>query len=566
MRTTKEILLDLKKLVKEVGYIYCLSLIAHENFATYTDEFDQVKIKEIINLNEILLLLGFLSNKKIDLSYPTFKNLLIMKKNTEKLLKELHESYNTIFTEKLSKEVKIKPTPEIYEKARKEFFRDGNILIEAIFYAGTGVYDFQYSKFLENKYKYDLNWLSINKDYYLDKTSNIIKTIKKVNIDKINQILPKKSISNNNNTNKKEFGELIGFSELYPFFDRFARNINPEKIKSQQNLKKKIQEYTFKGLLDLFIIEKNNFNSEDNFDSFLDNFSFIPRDGINSSFEGIGSFNIINSKPIIQINKEKFFIIEDHVIYESVYNSPFYWMLGDENYKEESLKNRGVVGEEITSNLLLNIKNCEVYKSVKVKNGRNDFTDIDVLCVSENKAIVLQVKSKKLTELARKGNDKEIINDFKGAVQKAYDQGKKSRNALLNTGYNFFNENGDELFFENVNEVYIMGIVTEDYPSLTFQSVVFLEKEKEDPYPLFASIFDLDLITYFLDDASIFFDYVKKRICYANNIMAREEASILGKYLYSGFSGLKDYNLIIVESDFGSFLDSCYLPLMDYGL
>ncbi|MDR0912954.1 MAG: NERD domain-containing protein [Methanobrevibacter sp.] len=564
MKTRENVISDIKKLVKEPGYIYCLSLLVCENFTIYLDDFEQLDNRNLINLNEISLLLGFLVNDKIDFTYPILENLLEMKKQSEALLSELHDFYKTLFTEKLDEEIKTNPNPEDYDRAKKEFFRKGDILSEAIFYSGTGAYDFQCSKFLDDKYKHDIQWLIDNKDFFLDKSKNIINEIKKVQNRKINEISPEQ-IASHNNLTKKEFKELIGEDELYSYFDRFARNVNHDTFPMKEKLIKKIQENTCNSLLDLFIIEKSNFKSEDKIDSFLKNFSLIPDDGINCTFEGIGSFNIVNARPIIQFDEKNFIIFDNFTIYESVYNSPFYWMIDDEDYIDKSLKNRGEIGEEITLNLLSIIDNCDVYKSVKVKKGRNDFTDIDVLCVSKNRAIVLQVKSKKLTELARKGDDEQLIKDFKGAIQDAYEQGKKSRKSILNNGYKFFDEDNNEIYFNNINEVYIMGIVTEDYPSLTFQSNTLLEREREDPFPLFVSIFDLDLITYFLDDADIFFDYVKKRTDYADKIVCEDEISILGMYLDSGFPEIGDKNLIIVLG-YESYIGSIYLPLMDYGI
>jgi hypothetical protein len=44
------------------------------------------------------------------------------------------------------------------------------------------------------------------------------------------------------------------------------------------------------------------------------------------------------------------------------------------------------------------------------------------LRLNSNRAIILQAKSKKLTIAARQGNDNRLQDDFKKAVQGAYDQ------------------------------------------------------------------------------------------------------------------------------------------------
>ena len=49
-------------------------------------------------------------------------------------------------------------------------------------------------------------------------------------------------------------------------------------------------------------------------------------------------------------------------------------------------------------------------------------TDTDVLAVVGNKAVIAQVKSKRLTELAKLGSEDRLTADFKLALQEAYEQ------------------------------------------------------------------------------------------------------------------------------------------------
>ena len=65
-------------------------------------------------------------------------------------------------------------------------------------------------------------------------------------------------------------------------------------------------------------------------------------------------------------------------------------------------------------------QNVEILKSTGQILG-----EIDVLVIFGNRVIVLQAKSKKLTLEARKGNDRQLQEDFKKAVQDAVDQSFK---------------------------------------------------------------------------------------------------------------------------------------------
>src|SRR5690606_31677226 len=109
-------------------------------------------------------------------------------------------------------------------------------------------------------------------------------------------------------------------------------------------------------------------------------------------------------------------------------------------------------------------------------------TDIDVLCVLGNKALCVQVKSKKMTLLARRGDVDQLAKDFKGAIQDAYDQGIVSRSNILNKDAKFTDENGENIDLSNIDEVYMMGLTTENYPSLVHQIHSMLAKDDRNPF------------------------------------------------------------------------------------
>ena len=98
-------------------------------------------------------------------------------------------------------------------------------------------------------------------------------------------------------------------------------------------------------MFDLFVVTKSQLKSYTQSDSFIENFSFIPGGDINKDYKGPGYFNIINSKPIIQIDEDRFFIPISFLVAEAVYESPYYWMCEDKEYLNSLAEHRGVVGE-----------------------------------------------------------------------------------------------------------------------------------------------------------------------------------------------------------------------------
>jgi hypothetical protein len=326
----------------------------------------------------------------------------------------------------------------------------------------------------------------------------------------------------------------------------------------------------YKGLVDLFVVAPTDFDLELAPEAFFDNFSIAAGAGVNSNLKTVGDYNEISSHPIIKLGNQKYFIPVSFSVFEAVYESPFYWMIKDESYRELAGQRRGKAGEQITYNFLKKVFGAErTFKSVKIRSlqtekstkSRDDKTDIDVLCVLGSKALCVQVKSKKLTELAKKGNDEALGRDFKAAVQDAYDQGKLSRIEVLSREAQFIDEFGNEIVLsESIDEVYIMGVTTENYPSLTHQASTLLSKDVEDPFPLFLTLFDLELLSHYLADPYDFLYYVRQRVDLMEYFKADEEIVFLGYHLIHKLWRIPKSDRSVLDNDFGQLIDRNYYP------
>ena len=122
--------------------------------------------------------------------------------------------------------------------------------------------------------------------------------------------------------------------------------------------------------------------------------------------------------PSFALEGDRFFLPIFFNLAKSIYESPYYWMLRDSKYKETGLSNRGDATEEIAFDLLTRVFGEEnVRRGVKIRNRNQDVTDIDVLAVAGNKAVIVQAKSKKLTMASRGGDGESLKGDFQEAVQ-----------------------------------------------------------------------------------------------------------------------------------------------------
>src|SRR5208282_5071381 len=86
---------------------------------------------------------------------------------------------------------------------------------------------------------------------------------------------------------------------------------------------------------------------------------------------------------------------------------------------------------------------------------------------------------------------------------------------------------------ERIDDVYIMAVTTETYPALTHQAHIFLEKPEGNPNPIVLSVFDLELVGYYLPDPFDFLYYIRQRIRLMDTVSAAEEMTYLGYHLRS---------------------------------
>jgi hypothetical protein len=468
---------------------------------------------------------------------------------------------------------------ENIKKEEKEFFSNGDILQEAIFYSGTGVYDFQYLDFLEKKYKYDKKWLLEKKNFDIKQAKLIVNQIKNILQNKAKTVhlydfIPKliedtkKKYPNEDWENrKKDLKDFVLRIKLNQYIKLFELP-TPKKILNIENVRNNGWQSFYKNLPELFIIRKSDFDKDLDIDSFLNNFSISFKKNLNSQFQTIGNFNLIDASPIIKLDKERYFVSNTFLLFQAVYESPFYWMLKDKSYRDQLTKNRGKAGEEIAYNFLSKVfgKN-NTFKSVKIKIKKNeDATDIDVLAILGSKALCVQVKSKKLTEFSKKGDIRHLKEDFKKAVQEAYSQGLISRKEILEKRAKFIDEKENEIkLSEDINEAYIMCITAENYPSLTHQAHELLDKKNEEPFPIVLTVFDLELLSHYLNDPYDFLYYIRQRISLMNSFRGDNEMAFLGYHLLHKLWKISDdyqgNHIVALDKDWEQFIDRNYYPI-----
>jgi len=479
------------------------------------DVLQQFSMERLVR-TEISTLIGMVCKKDIDETLPSPSLMQDYISKTDSLLQELHHSM-------------MSPLKELFDHSRIgddsfDPFSSGAVLRETIFYGGESAYHFQYRDLSKDKYRKDNDWLIENKGYSLEQAMSVVAAIQVLQNDKINDV-------------------LVGLIEKHPnqwsLFEAYTFSL---------------EEVAGKSGLDIEVVKK-----------VVE--SFVSPVG-QEDFTSLDDFNPMNAYPIIKLQDDKYLLFQNYSLAEALYETPFFWFNSDPAYRSIAMRHRGEFTEEFSSTRLKHVfGERRVFQNVDILDGRGRRVgEIDVLVVFANRAIVLQAKSKKLTIAARKGNDLSLKDDFKKAVQDAYDQAFSCSNYLTNNSYKIVDEKGNEIAVSRgFKEIYPFCVVSDHYPALSFQAKQFLEQKPTDVIkPAFVmDVFFLDVATEMLKSPLHFLSYVNRRTMYGDKILSTHELTILSYHLKKNLWLDGEYTMMQLEDDICADLDLAMLVRRD---
>lgn len=517
-----ETLTELNKLIKQPGYLYSLLLITISDLFLPLEEYVDVNWWDKISYQEVSFLFGLLVKSPLDLTtIPDESESKSQTENTYRLLKQLHDYYGLtasgkLFGDTFEKQKSGEPIPP-----RPNIFTSTEAIIEAVFYDDSGAYDFQYWDSAIQRYSNDNEWITKNLGFKIEDAVELSQFAK--TSSEIKRLDP---------PSKGDFRALC------------------------------------KWALRVFTLSTNDIPKDKcTVDSIVSRFSVTPGQ-TNKDFTFPSDYNEINVRPLIRTSDKNLLLPVSFDLARTIDESPFYLIQElDKRYAPIALKHRGDYTEEVTYQKLVRVFGKDnVYKGAKIRRPKGqgikkkgyEYTDIDVLVLFGNKAIVIQAKSKKMTLLSRKGNIQKLATDFQEAVQEAYYQGLKSREHILAHDASFVDSNGKEIkLLESINDVYLLTITTDNYPALHMQVHSLLEKKDSDPWPLAMNVFDLDVLTTYLPDPFDFLYYINQRVHLADKIMAGNEIICLGYHLDQKLfiDSNSKYDHMMIAPDFGQLVD-----------
>ena len=458
MRSEQTIFNDLATLCSSKGYIHAIAGIYFNNNIIKSND-DELRVEDMAQMfdksrlirTEIITLIGLMMREPIDFNLPSPDRLDGYIKQSKSLLEELHQ---TMFDacQELSLEA-------IATESNINQSMAGKCLREVIFYSGESAYSFQYRDLAPQKYSADADWLQRNKGIDLEVGREICRDIGK--------FLDKKVIETFYNLKDKPVTEWT----LLPGFSFTCDELAANSKQSVQSIRNFLEAYT------------------------------LPENERNTTFTSLNAFNAAHAYPIIRMGPDTYLILQYYYgISEAMYESPFYWMCKDKTYAPTALRHRGEFTESFSAERLMHVFGSDrVFQNVEIIRSKKEvLSEIDVLVLFGDRAIVLQAKSKKLTLEARKGNDLQLKDDFKKAVQAAVDQASLCAELLRDKSVMLRTKNGKSIpISERLRTIFPVSVVADHYPALAFQAHQFLNFRSNEQIvpPLVMDVFALDAIT-----------------------------------------------------------------------
>ncbi len=514
-RTENEVFSDLAELCCRPGYVHAVAYFCfRDNLILYAGDMKEADMSKMFSPSrlirtEINTLLGLMIKNEIDWSLPTPKTMQEYTDATENLLGELHNS--------LHSEIWSGLTKDALERGVNPFDQ-GKVLREPIFYSGEAAYNFQYLDLAIRKYTADAPWFIANLGFTIEQASRVAKSVEEVHADRFDKI--RECICEQH---PDEWTMLPLFS------------FTTDEIAVKANLPTDVVERVL-GTFELDSSERNG------------------------GFNALHDFNAITATPLLRMPNGEFLSLQLYSLTEAIYEAPHHWMYQDQAYRPTLAKNRGEFTESFVAERLGSVfGNEHVYLNVEINEAKaKKISEIDVLVIWGNRLIIVQAKSKRLTLESRKGNDLIIRDDFKKAVQLAYDQGAACAKWILENSYGLVSADGRALELpKNIKETYVFCVVSDHYPALSFQARQFLQTENIDRVqaPLIMDVFAIDAMTEMLQSPLQFLSYVNRRTNYAEQLMASQELTILGYHLTKNLWVKPDTDLMILSDDFSAGLD-----------
>ena len=517
-RAEQDIFNELSKLCVSDGYIHAIAYFCwRDNLIRFSgeniteDDVQHQYSHDRLLRTEISTLIGLMVKRNVSFTNPQPQALLSYIDRTEALLYEMHMSLQKPWLEGF-KALALNPQ----NSERFDPFNAAEGLREPIFYSGESAYNFQYEALAQKKYQADNHWLKKNKGFDIEEACLICRALGELQLQKLLE------------------------------FRKPMRKLPPDQWTFLPGFVFGAEELVARTGIELRQMER-----------WLDAFCFNQNQN-NAAFTSLSEFNETNATPIVR-KDDGYVLLQHYSLLEALYEAPFFWMAGDKSYSATASKNRGEFVERFLNDRLLSVFGAQhVFRNINIYKGKNRFAEADILVLYGDRAIVVQAKSKRLTIEARKGNDLQLKDDFKKAIQNAYNQAALCSDALSDEEFRFFDSSGNEIMIrKRPRIIYPVCVVSDHYPALAAQVRQFLKAKpsKLIQSPIVTDGFFIDVMTEVLEQPLHFMNYLALRVKHDDRLLVSQELTNLGYHLKYNLWLDDQYNWVNLGDDFTASLD-----------
>ncbi|MCP3054880.1 hypothetical protein [Aurantimonas marianensis] len=515
-RPMEEIVHALRELAQSEGSLHSISAIIYRDWvltidtvqARVTDDPAQRWSTEKLNTNELMLLLGLAVQSGSDRIWNVLPSDDGFADKVDKLLRELHDRI-------------IVDSPWIDRETRAladPLTVIGSIGREAIYYGADGFYLHQFRQLARHRFRRDQEWMLQNAGISIRPIVEIATFIGK----RISRQMD--ACGQRNSRGVLELGEF--FSSL---------------------------------LIDKAELKKR-FGGKAN--AFLAKFS-TPATNANAYFTDPFTINLVGIAPLIDIG-EYIFVPSQHRLFQSVYESPFYWMIADKSYREAAAGHRGRFLEETAAHLLTSVFGSgHVHQNVTLYRGKKIAGEVDVLVAYGEFVIVGQAKSKRVSLKARAGDKEALENDFKGAIQHPYEQALSCAKLII-SGARCVTADGRTLQFPTLPRIFPMVLLSDHFPAASQLSGMLLKRLDETP-PVIWDLGFLDCATRILASPVEVIFYLQARSLNFDKVTSDSEFNFLGYHIRSKLAIPDDVDWMMLDRDFATVVDD-FMIAADLGI
>ena len=514
-RSEQEVFEDLCDLCCQPGFVHAMAeicfrynMIWHQDEVAAEDMAPMYSYSRLVR-TETTALIGLMMRAPIRLACPPRGVISTYARRATELLNELHRTMEHEGTRDLVRDFR--------SAGKIDKSKIGGLIREAIFYGGESAYLFQYRDFAVERYRNDAQWLLSNKGIDLELAGKLCRHITELLDEGLNQV--RKQIASGQTTLHSLLpGFIISLAELA---DR--ANAPPASVRA---------------VVDAFT---------------------LPAGVRNRDFNSVDDFNQAFAYPFIRVDEDQFISLQHYGLPQALYDVPFYWMNDDKAYASTAGDHRGDFTEAFAAQRLARVfGERNVYRNVELRRSKGKtISEIDVLVLYGDRAIVVQAKSKRLTIEARKGNQLKLREDFQKAIQDAVDQAFVCSDALVDPTVNLLCGGTTLIRRRRPQKSYPVALIAEHYPALTTQVRHFLQAKSNARIaaPLVIDVFALDAITELLCSPLQLIHYLKLRARFGESFLAHHEHTFLSYHLRHNLVPENEDTLEWLHDDFSAHLE-----------